>query len=67
MRVTTLIALLLLAGCGRTDISAEISRQAEIGDGSLGLSKLGGPTWDRVCFFGPYTTNANAEKALGFT
>jgi len=67
MRVTTLIALLLLAGYGRTDISAEISRQAEIGDGSLDLSKLGGPTWDRVFFFGPYTTNANAEKALGFT
>lgn len=64
--IAQLVLLLLLAGCSGSEISSEIYRQAATGDGRLDLTEVGGPNWDRVCFLGPYTTNAAAEKALGF-
>ena len=64
---TVLLLLLLpLVGCGQSTISAEISRQAASGDGRLNLTTVGGRSWDRLCFLGPYTTNAFAEQTLGF-
>ncbi len=30
------------------------------------MSKVGGADWERICFFGPYSHNAIAEKSLGF-
>jgi hypothetical protein len=66
IKTTVLLSMLALVGCGRSGISSEITRQAEIGDGRLDLSSVGGPNWNRLCFFGPYTTNADAKRALGF-
>lgn len=65
MRTFAQLVGLFLAGCGGSDISSEISRQAGTGD-RLDLTQVGGSNWDRVCFLGPYTTNAAAEKTLGF-
>ena len=34
--------------------------------GPLNLALVGPTSWERVCVFGPYTTNEHAEKVLGF-
>ncbi|RJQ48739.1 MAG: hypothetical protein C4528_01845 [Gammaproteobacteria bacterium] len=61
----------MLASCGdwagQSRISSEIERQISQTNGqTINLSEVGGPEWERVCIFGPYSNNVMARKALGF-
>lgn len=70
IRLRAAAALLLtLSAC--SSASPEISRQIDDEyDASRGtridLSRVGPPTWDRVCVLGPYADNRRAEATLGF-
>lgn len=61
----------MLASCGdwagQSKINSEIERQISQTNGqTVNLSEVGGPEWERVCIFGPYSNNTMARKALGF-
>jgi len=65
------ILAFMLASCGgwagQSKISSEIERQISQTNGqTINLSEVGGPEWERVCIFGPYSNNAMARKVLGF-
>ncbi len=68
--LASLVALPLIAACGLGALflkgeSAEIWKQMRISNyESIDFSKLGGPAWTKVCFFGPYSDSSEAE--LGF-
>jgi hypothetical protein len=66
MTVTCVMAL-LLASCDREGISAQIRAQLDsTTSGTIDLSRVGPPTWTRVCILGPYSTNETATQLLGF-
>lgn len=54
-------------GYGSDEIGRALESQLERHNRErVDLSTLGGPEWDRVCIFGPYSDNSTAERALGF-
>lgn len=61
------LALVFLAGCQQGDeISSRIQKAlAERNEVDLGAVIPG--QWERVCVLGPYSNNAAAAKALGFS
>lgn len=64
-----LFCLFAVASCGsgRSEISKELESQIKSNKWeSIDLSRVGGPDWDRVCIFGPYSDNTRAERVLGF-
>lgn len=63
------IAMLLLSACTSSDnsISQKLTKEFDASTSSpIDLAKLGPPTWEKVCVLGPYITNGEAEKVLGF-
>lgn len=67
-RYFALTLFLLLLGCsnqGDKSLSKDISHQLAATDRqAIDFSKMAGPEWSRVCFFGPYSNNSSA--ILGF-
>ena len=64
-----LVGLLLFgAGCHDSSpgISVNIAAQYRDGSGGVDLGKSYEGEWDRVCFLGPYASNAKARTTLGF-
>lgn len=68
--LASLTALLVVAACDLGALflkgdSAEIWKQMQATNyESIDFSKLGGPAWTKVCFFGPYSDSS--EVQLGF-
>jgi hypothetical protein len=59
----------LVAACKRSDpsISAMITAQFDASSSvPVNLGLVGPSSWDRVCVLGPYSTNEDAERVLGF-
>jgi len=58
---------LLLAACsGDPGISRTLARHVGSNSATVDLAAVGPSSWERVCFFGPYSTNQRVEKILGF-
>lgn len=52
---------------GDNGISAQIMQQYDASPTTpIDLSRVGPPSWERVCILGPYTNNERAELLLGF-
>jgi hypothetical protein len=63
------IAMLFLSACMNNDniISQKLTAEFNASTSApIDLAKLSPPTWEKVCILGPYTTNGEAEKVLGF-
>ncbi len=63
------IAMLLLSACtsSNNSISQKLTAEFDASTSApIDLAKLGPPTWEKVCVLGPYITNGEAEKVLGF-
>ena len=59
-----LICILLISACSADQKSWHgISSES----GEVDLAKVVIESWDRVCFFSPYSNNDYAEKLLGFS
>jgi hypothetical protein len=61
--------LLMVAACSGQDhsISEKIKSQVQASyTASLDLTLVGPADWERLCIFGPYTTNDLVEADLGF-
>jgi len=68
-RILIIAIFALLSACSRGDssISKAIAGQFDRESVSvIDLSMVGPEGWDRVCILTPYTSNAVAEKVLGF-
>lgn len=58
---------LLLAACSRDQgISRTLARHVDSNSATVDLAAVGPSSWERVCFFGPYSSNQRVEKILGF-
>ena len=64
-RCAWVLATCLLAGCGRSDESKAIQAQLRAA-GTVDLQAAVSGDWDRVCIFGPYSTDQDAAHTLGF-
>ena len=70
LQALALVSLLLFGAAGCHDsspgISVNIAAQYRDGSGGVDLGKSYEGEWDRVCFLGPYASNATARSTLGF-
>lgn len=58
--------LLAVVGCSDSDPDRIAQQFEDSGRRSVDLASAVPGDWERVCVFGPYSGNADAEKALGF-
>ena len=67
-RTVLIVVFLFLSACAdRNEINTQIETQLHARPkGPLDLAHIGPSSWERICVLGPYTTNEQAEKVLGF-
>ena len=63
-RLLILICILLVSACSENQKSW---RGINSDSGEVDLAKVVIESWDRVCFFAPYSNNDYAKKLLGFS
>jgi hypothetical protein len=61
-----LLSMSMLAGCSQPSASRSIAAQLEA-SGTIDLRAAMPGSWDRVCVFGPYSTDQDAFQTLGFS
>jgi hypothetical protein len=63
------IAVLVLSACSNGDknISRQLTTEFDASPSApIDLAKLGSSSWEKVCILGPYVSNEEAERVLGF-
>ncbi len=68
-RIAILCALAACSACTRSDANlstqlADLVRDER--EGTVDLSRLDGPDWQRACFLAPYSSSEDAGSILGF-
>ncbi|NWO07384.1 MAG: hypothetical protein HLX50_17355 [Alteromonadaceae bacterium] len=65
MKHFLIVAVALLYGCSEANDNARKLDLSSV-NGLVDLQKEVGGNWERVCIFGPYSTNSVAAGVLGF-